>query len=45
MKKNDKNKDRMRTKIKEITHFSEHSCKPDVAASEVKINLILQEKE
>ncbi|KAF0762447.1 Reverse transcriptase domain-containing protein [Aphis craccivora] len=34
----------MRTKDIEIINFSDHSCKPDVAISEEKKNLIMQEK-
>lgn len=42
--KKDKCKGRMRTKNIEIIHFSDNSCKPDVATSEVKNNLIMQTK-
>lgn len=34
-KKEDKFKGRIRTKHFDIVHFSEHSCKPDKAASEI----------
>jgi len=42
--KKDKCKGRMRTKNIEIIYFSDHSYKPETATSEVKNNLIMQEK-